>query len=125
MQFWSVMSAIANKPKIIAWLKPSCGWSQGVRAVFRKYDLPYEDRDIINNPDFYQEMVEKTGQMKQPSVEINGHILADVSGEEIEAWMLQSGVVAPNNRGYDAPVNQPCANELPGASQPSGIGFRR
>ena len=77
-----------SKPKIIAYLKPSCGWSQGVRAVFKKYDLQYEDRDIINVPENYQEMVERTGQLKQPSVEINGQILADVSGEEIEAWML-------------------------------------
>ena len=38
-----------EKPKIIAYLKPSCGWSQGVRAVLKKYDLPYEDRDIIND----------------------------------------------------------------------------
>jgi monothiol glutaredoxin len=125
MRFSNTMSSTVEKPKIIAWLKPSCGWSQGVRAVFRKYDLPYEDRDIINNPDFYQEMVEKTGQMKQPSVEINGHVLADVSGEEIEAWMLQSGVVKPNSRDYEAPINAPCANEIPGAPQPSGIAFRR
>jgi hypothetical protein len=34
-----------EKPKIIAYLKPTCGWSNGVRAVFRKYDLPFEDRD--------------------------------------------------------------------------------
>ncbi|HAB16689.1 MAG TPA: glutaredoxin domain-containing protein [Verrucomicrobiota bacterium] len=120
------MTATTEKPKIIAWLKPSCGWSQGVRAVFRKYELPYEDRDIINNPDNYQEMVEKTGQMKQPSVEINGKILADVSGEEIEAWMLQNGVVQSNERGYEAPIDQPCANEMPAAAAaPSNIGFRR
>ena len=25
-----------EKPKIIAYLKPTCGWSQGVRAVLRK-----------------------------------------------------------------------------------------
>jgi len=39
-----------NKPKIVAYLKPTCGWSQGVRAVLKKYDLPYEDRDVINDP---------------------------------------------------------------------------
>ena len=39
-----------NNPKIIAYLKPTCGWSNGVRAVLKKYDLPYEDRDIINDP---------------------------------------------------------------------------
>jgi monothiol glutaredoxin len=100
-------------PKIIAYLKPSCGWSMGVRAVFKKYNLPYEDRDIINDPAQFQEMVEKTGQMKQPCVEINGHMLADVSGEEVEAWMLANGIVRPNDTAPEAPINQPCAHEIP------------
>src|SRR5437867_2819967 len=52
-----------TKPKIVAYLKPMCGWSQGVRAVLRKYGLPYEDRDIINDPLQRQEMIEKSGQM--------------------------------------------------------------
>ena len=73
-----------NKPKIIAYLKPSCGWSQGVRAIMRKYDLPFEDRDIINDPLQRQEMIEKSGQMLSPCVEIDGKMLSDVSGEEVE-----------------------------------------
>ena len=110
-----------SEPKIIAYLKPSCGWSQGVRAVLRKYDLPYEDRDIINDPLQRQEMIEKSGQMLSPCVEINGHMLADISGEEVEAWMLANNIVAQNNRTPDAPINQPCAHEMP---QTSGINFR-
>jgi len=102
-----------EKPKIIAYLKPTCGWSMGVRAVLKKYDLPYEDRDIINDPLQRQEMIEKTGQMLSPCVEINGQMLADVSGEEVEAWMLANKVVTPNNREADAPTNQPCAHETP------------
>jgi len=102
-----------EKPKIIAYLKPTCGWSQGVRAVLRKYDLPFEDRDIINDPLQRQEMIEKTGQMLSPCVEINGHMLPDISGEEVEAWMLANQVVTPNDRVPDAPINQPCAHEMP------------
>lgn len=120
------MNATVEKPRIVAWMKPSCGWSQGVRAVLRKYDLPFEDRDIINNPDNYQEMVEKTGQMLQPSLEINGQILADVSGEEVEAWLLKNGLAKPNSAVPEVPINQPCAHEMPGAAPASsGIGFRR
>ena len=78
-----------DKPKIIAYLKPTCGWSQGVRAVLRKYDLPFEDRDIINDPLQRQEMIEKSGQMLSPCVEINGQMLADISGEEVEAYAGQ------------------------------------
>ena len=111
-----------SKPKIVAYLKPTCGWSQGVRAVLRKYDLPFEDRDIINDPLQRQEMIEKTGQMLSPCVEINGHMLPDISGEEVEAWMLANSVVTPNDRVPEAPINQPCAHEIP---QYSPLNFTR
>jgi glutaredoxin len=101
-----------NTTKVIAYLKPTCGWSQGVRAVLRKYELPFEDRDIINDPVQRQEMIEKTGQMLSPCVEINGQMLADVSGEEVEAWLLAKGVVTPNEKMPEAPTDQPCAHEM-------------
>src|SRR5688572_19142860 len=111
-----------NKPKIIAYLKPMCGWSNGVRAVMKKYDLPFEDRDIINNPAQRQEMIEKSGQMLSPCVEVNGRMLPDISGEEVESYLLSNNLVQPNDRKPDAPTNQPCANEMP---QPSPLQFKR
>jgi len=104
-----------NKPNIIAYLKPHCGWSNGVRAVLRKYDLPFEDRDIINDPLQRQEMIMKSGQMLSPCVEVNGHMLADVSGEEVEAYLLAQNLVQPSAAQPDVPINQPCAHELPSA----------
>ena len=95
-------------PKIVAYLKPTCGWSQGVRAVLRKYDLPFENRDIIHDPLQRQEMVEKSGQTLSPCVEINGHMLADVSGDEVEAYLLQAGLVQPTAAVADAPTNRAC-----------------
>ena len=86
---------MADNHEIVAYLKPVCGWSSGVREVFRKYNLQYEDKDIINNPDIYAEMVQKSGQPLSPCVGVNGEMLADVSGEEVEAWLLQNDVVSP------------------------------
>ena len=111
-----------EKPKIIAYLKPSCGWSQGVRAIMRKYELPFEDRDIINDPAQRQEMVEKSGQMLSPCVEVNGTMLADVSGEEVEAYLLANRVVQPNAKDADAPTNQACATH---EAESSWMNFRR
>lgn len=105
-----------NKPKIVAYLKPQCGWSQGVRAIMRKHDLPYEDRDIINDPVQRQEMIQKSGQMLSPCVEVNGKMLADVSGDEVEAYLLAHQLITANERPADAPTNQPCAHEMPGAA---------
>ena len=102
-------SVALSKPKIVAYLKPTCGWSNGVRAILKKYDLPYEDRDIINDPAQRQEMIEKSGQMLSPCVEIDGHMLPDISGDEVEAWLLANNVVAPNELVPDAPTNQSCS----------------
>ncbi len=108
-------------PKIIAYLTPTCGWSQGVRAVLRKYDLSFEDRDIINDPAQRQEMIEKSGQMLSPCVEVNGKMLPDISGDEVEAYLLANKLVSANARVPDAPTNQPCAHEMP---QTSPLHFR-
>jgi glutaredoxin len=102
-----------NKPQLIAYLKPTCGWSQGVRAVLRKYDLPFEDRDIINDPAQRREMVEKSGQVLSPCVEINGHMLADVSGAEVEAYLIANGLVQTTDRAVGAPIDKGCEHEEP------------
>ena len=84
---------MADSPKIVAYLKPVCGWSGGVRDVFQKHGLKYEDKDIINNAENYAEMVQKSGQPLSPCVEVNGQMLADVSGEEVEGWLVENGIV--------------------------------
>ncbi|MFC1526971.1 glutaredoxin family protein [Candidatus Latescibacterota bacterium] len=84
---------MSEDPKIVAYLKPVCGWSNGVREVFEKHSLEYEDRDIIGQPGNYAEMVQLSGQPLSPCVVVNGEVLADVSGEEVESWMVQNGVV--------------------------------
>jgi monothiol glutaredoxin len=98
-----------NKPKVIAYLKPTCGWSQGVRAVLRKYELPFEDRDVKNDPGQRAEMIAKSGQELSPCVEIDGRMLADVSGEEVEGYLLAKGLVQPNDRAYEVPINRCCS----------------
>jgi monothiol glutaredoxin len=86
---------MSETPKIVAYLKPVCGWSNGVREVLRRHQLPYEDRDIINNPANYAEMVQKSGQPLSPCVEVNGEMVADVSGEELEEYLIARGLVQP------------------------------
>ena len=99
-----------TKPNIIAYLKPTCGWSRGVRAVLDKYDLPYEDRDIINDPAQREEMMQKSGQPLSPCIEVNSHMLADSSGEELEAYLLAHNLVEASGREADAPISQGCVH---------------
>jgi monothiol glutaredoxin len=61
-------------------------------------------------------MIEKSGQMLSPCVEIDGKMLPDISGEEVEAYLVANNLVQANERAADAPTNQPCAHEMPQAS---------
>ena len=98
---------------IRAYLKSHCGWSNGVRAIMRKYDLAYEDVDILNDRNNYDEMVRKSGQALSPCVEIDGVMLADVSGEEVENYLLSNHLVEPNETASDVPAHASCAGEAP------------
>ena len=75
----------------------TCGWSAGVRAVLAKYNLQYTEKDIIQNPAFRWEMETKSGQPLSPCVEINGKMLADVSGEEVEEYLIENKLVQAND----------------------------
>src|SRR5262245_66575848 len=97
-------------PEITAYLKTYCGWSAGVRAVLAKYNLPYKEKDIIQNPAFRWEMETKSGQPLSPCVEINGQMLPDVSGEEVEQYLIDHKLVQPRNATTDVPTNARCAN---------------
>lgn len=102
-----------QQPKIIAYLKPWCGWSSGVRAIMKKYNLEFEDRDIINHPEQYEEMVRKSGQPLSPCVEVDGVMLADVSGDEVEAYLTQKGYLQKSDRPAEAPTDSACQTENP------------
>jgi len=116
------MSTSTESPQITAYLKTFCGWSEGVRAIFRKYDLPYEEKDIIKNPAFRWEMEQKSGQPLSPCVEINGHMLADISGEEVEAWMTANNLLQKSDVAPDAPIDRACSDEQHAAMAAGQIG---
>src|SRR5688572_8931889 len=100
-----------QRMKIKAYLKPQCGWSNGVRAILRKHNLPFEDIDIINNRANYAEMVQKSGQPLSPCVEVDGVMLADVSGEEVENYLLSNDLVKPSESATNVATNAGCSDE--------------
>jgi glutaredoxin-related protein len=114
-----------SSPKIVAYLKTYCGWSNGVRAIFKKYGLDYEEKDIIQNPAFRWEMEQKSGQPLSPCVEVNGTMLADVSGDEVEAWMIDNGIVSHSDAPAEAPTDRACSDEQHAAMAAGQVGSIR
>lgn len=95
---------------LTCYLKTYCGWSEGVRSMMRKYGLEFEEKDIIKNAAFRWEMENKSGQSLSPCVSVNGHMLADVSGDEVEQYLVENGWVTPSEASADAPTDSSCAD---------------
>ena len=106
-----------EQPEITAYLKTQCGWSRGVRAVLAKYNLAYTEKDIIQNPAFRWEMEQKSGQPLSPCVEVNGTMLTDISGDELEHYLVTNNVVAPSDAAAGVPTNAPCSDDQHAAMQ--------
>jgi monothiol glutaredoxin len=98
-------------PQITAYLKTSCGWSNGVRAILGKYSLSYEEKDILKNPEFRAEMEQRSGQRLSPCVVVDGRMLPDVSGEELEHWLIANNLVEASDAPVEVPINSSCQNK--------------
>jgi monothiol glutaredoxin len=115
-----------EQPEITAYVKTQCGWSNGIRAVLRKYSLAYTEKDIIQNPAFRWEMEQKTGQPLSPCVEVNRTMLADISGEELEEHLVSHGLVKPIDAPAAVPTNAACSDAQHAAMQAGApVDFRR
>ena len=107
-------------PQITAYLKTYCGWSAGVRAILQKHNLQYTEKDIIANPAFRWEMEQRSGQPLSPCVEVNGTMLPDVSGDDVERYLVENRLVGQNDAPVGVPTNAPCTDEQHAAMATGG-----
>jgi glutaredoxin len=115
-----------EQPQITAYLKTQCGWSNGVRAVLAKYGIAYTEKDIIQNPAFRWEMEQKSGQPLSPCVEVNGTMLPDISGDELEQYLVTHGLIQHSAAAAGVPTNAPCSDDQHAAMQAGlPVDFRR
>ncbi len=68
---------------ITVWTKMGCGWCDEVIDLLQERKLPFEERVVSGNRQYFEEMVRKSGQYLAPVVEIDGHLLIDTDADEV------------------------------------------
>ncbi len=80
------------KPKHIRlFLKPWCPWCIEAVEWFDARNWDYEQLDVTRDATARAEMEELTGQTCAPSVEIDGHVLADFDTGQLERFLTKLG----------------------------------
>lgn len=79
--------------KIIIYTKTGCPWGHEVLAFLTLHKLPFIEKDMLKDEAFKKECLEKTGQWKCPTLDIDGHILADSDAKQVEDYLKEKGVI--------------------------------
>lgn len=67
-------------------VKPGCPWCDEATGWLDQKGIRYEVLDVIRDATARREMHELTGQSRAPSIDVDGHVLADFGADELEAW---------------------------------------
>lgn len=76
-------------------IKPGCPWCDEAIEWLEAHGIAYERLDVIRNAAARAEMFDLTGQTKAPSIDVDGHILADFGADELEVWWKRMGFALP------------------------------
>jgi glutaredoxin-like YruB-family protein len=71
--------------EVIVYTTPSCPWCQAVKRYLEERGIPYAEVDVSSDYQAAMEMVQKSGQMGVPVVEIDGEIVVGFDRERIDA----------------------------------------
>ncbi|MDB5204176.1 MAG: monothiol glutaredoxin [Candidatus Taylorbacteria bacterium] len=72
---------------IIFYSKTGCPWGDEVRDLLTTKNIPFEEREMISHPEFMKECIDKSGQSKCPTLDIDGFILADTDAKAVEEYL--------------------------------------
>ena len=67
-------------------IKPGCPWCDEATEWLDERGIKYKTLDVTSSRAAREEMLELTGQTKAPSIEVDGHLLADFGADELEEW---------------------------------------
>ncbi len=80
-------------PYIILYTKTGCPWGTQVINFLTGLNIPFEERNMLENDAYRIEAMEKSGQWKCPTLDINGHILSDSDVVQIETYLKSINVL--------------------------------
>lgn len=68
-------------PKVTIYTTPTCVYCKMTKAFFKEHNVAYEKKDVSTNAVARDEMIDKSGQMGVPVIDIDGKILVGFDKE--------------------------------------------
>jgi len=70
--------------KVTVYSTPSCPWCHKAKDFLKENKIKFEDKNVADDDAARNEMVEKSGQMGVPVLDINGTVIVGFDQESIK-----------------------------------------
>jgi glutaredoxin 3 len=77
-------------PMVKVYSTPTCPWCKRTKEFLEERNVQFEDVNVAENLEAAKEMVEKSGQMGVPVIEIDGQIVVGFDKQRLEDLLLKS-----------------------------------
>ena len=79
---------------IIIYTKTGCPWCSEVLDLLKNNNIPFDEREVLANKIFFNEMVAKSAQTKAPTLDIDGKIFADSDRNQVYQFLKKENILA-------------------------------
>lgn len=68
---------------VVIYSTPTCGFCVKAKDYFKENNISFQEFDVSSNQEKVNEMIEKSGQMSVPVIDIDGEIIVGFDKEKI------------------------------------------
>lgn len=70
--------------KVTIYTTPTCVYCRQAKSYFKQEGIEYEEKDVSTSREALDEMVDKTGQMGVPVIDVSGHVMVGYNQQAFE-----------------------------------------
>ena len=78
-----------NAKKVKIYTTPTCPFCVMAKEFLRLKGIEYEEKDVIEDMDARQELVEVSGQMGVPVIKVNGDVIVGFNQTQLESLLTE------------------------------------
>ncbi len=78
-------------PNVKIYSTPTCPWCKKTKEFFKENNVEYEEIDVASNQEAQKEMIDKSGQMGVPVIDIDGEIIVGYDVEKLKKALKLEG----------------------------------
>lgn len=78
-------------PKVTVYSTPTCPWCHKTKEFLKENNIPFQDVDVAADHKAAQQMIEKSGQMGVPVIDVDGQIIVGFDKNSLRKALKISG----------------------------------